>query len=94
VRSIAREVVDALPTTVEEVVVTGSVSRGVADDISDIEMLVVTGGELAPEDCYTLAARPASGLAVTDSPHRGLRSRIARTLVSCAAPAVRTAGAG
>ena len=55
-RSIAREVVDALPTTVEEVVVTGSVSRGVADDISDIEMLVVTDGELELEDCFGLAA--------------------------------------
>ncbi len=55
-RSIAQEIADALPTEIEEVVVAGSVSRGVADDISDIEMLVVTGGELALEDCYTLAA--------------------------------------
>ena len=35
---------------------TGSVSRGVADDISDIEMLVVTGRELELEDCFALAA--------------------------------------
>ena len=35
-------VADALPATVEEAVVTGSVSRGVADDVSDVEMLVVT----------------------------------------------------
>ena len=59
-RSIAQEVADALPAEVEEVVVTGSVSRGVADDISDIEMLVVTGGELELEDCFALAA--AAGL--------------------------------
>jgi predicted nucleotidyltransferase len=54
-RSIAQEVADALPTTVEEVVVKGSVSRGVADDISDIEILVVTGRELELEDCFALA---------------------------------------
>jgi hypothetical protein len=55
-RSIAQQVADALPTTVGEVVVTGSVSRGVADDISDIEMLVVTHDELELDDCYSLAA--------------------------------------
>ena len=62
-RSIAQEIADALPTEVEEVVVTGSVSRGVADEISDIEMLVVTGGELALEGCYAhaAAAAPCSG---------------------------------
>src|SRR6478752_8257526 len=55
-RSIAKGIADALPQTVEEVVLTGSVSRGVADDISDIEMLIVTQGELDLEDCFTLAA--------------------------------------
>ena len=55
-RSIAQGIADALPTTVDEVVVTGSVSRGVADVISDIEMLVVTGGEVELDDCYALAA--------------------------------------
>src|SRR2546423_10111142 len=55
-RSIAQGIADALPTTVEEVVVTGSVSRGVADDVSDIEMLIVTPGELELEDCFSLAA--------------------------------------
>jgi hypothetical protein len=58
--AIAQRVADALPATVEEVVVTGSVSRGVADDVSDIEMLIVTGGELELPDCFSLAA--ASGL--------------------------------
>lgn len=60
-RSIAQGVADALPMTVEEVVLTGSVSRGVADDVSDIEMLVVTSDELELEECFSLAA--ACGLA-------------------------------
>src|SRR6266702_4440844 len=55
-RSIAQGVEDALPLAVEEVVLTGSVSRGVADDISDIEMLIVTKGELELGDCFSLAA--------------------------------------
>jgi predicted nucleotidyltransferase len=59
-RSIAQKIADALPRLVEEVVVTGSVSRGVADDISDIEMLIVARGNLDLPDCFALAA--ASGL--------------------------------
>ena len=55
-RSIAQGIADALPPTVEEVVLTGSVSRGVADDVSDIEMLIVTEGELHLGDCFSLAA--------------------------------------
>jgi predicted nucleotidyltransferase len=55
-RSLAQRVADALPETIEEAVVTGSVSRGVADDVSDIEMLIVTGGELDLADCFSLAA--------------------------------------
>jgi len=55
-RSIAQEVADAFPTTVEEVVLTGSVSRGVADDVSDIEMLIVTPDELNLTDGFALAA--------------------------------------
>jgi hypothetical protein len=55
-RSIAQAIADALPSPVDEVVLTGSVSRGVADDISDIEMLIVTQGELDLEDCFALAA--------------------------------------
>ena len=60
-RSIAQGVADALPATVEEVVLTGSVSRGVADDVSDIEMLIVTPDEPDLENCFSLAA--AAGLA-------------------------------
>ena len=55
-RSLAQAIADALPETVDEVVVTGSVSRGVADDVSDIEMLIVTRSELGLEDCFSLAA--------------------------------------
>ena len=55
-RSIAQGVADALPPSIEEVVLTGSVSRGVADDVSDIEMLIVTRGELDLGDCFSLAA--------------------------------------
>ena len=56
-RSVAQGIADALPATIEEVVLTGSVSRGVADDISDIEVLVVTEGEVDLGDCFLLAAR-------------------------------------
>ena len=55
-RRIAQRIADALPATVEEAVVTGSVSRGVADDVSDIEMLIVTEGELDLDECFSLAA--------------------------------------
>ena len=55
-RSVAQGIEDALPSAVEEVVLTGSVSRGVADDVSDIEMLIVTAGELELADCFSLAA--------------------------------------
>jgi hypothetical protein len=55
-RAVAQGIADALPSTVEEVVLTGSVSRGVADDISDIEMLIVTQGEVDLGDCFLLAA--------------------------------------
>ena len=43
-RSFAQAIADALPPAAVEVVLTGSVSRGVADEISDIEMLIVTEG--------------------------------------------------
>lgn len=50
--AVARRIADALPPDVEEAVVTGSVSRGAADDVSDIEMLVVTRDELSLEECF------------------------------------------
>jgi hypothetical protein len=54
-------VADALPTAaVDEVVLTGSVSRGTADDVSDVEILIVTREPLELEDCFGLAR--AAGL--------------------------------
>src|SRR5947207_8947741 len=64
-RAIAQAVADALPATVEEMVLTGSVSRGVADDVSDIELLIVTPGELELTECFALAA--AAGLTDLDT---------------------------
>ena len=54
-RALAQRVADALPPEVVEVVLTGSVSRGVADEVSDVEMLVVTAEPLSLEDAYALA---------------------------------------
>jgi predicted nucleotidyltransferase len=65
-RAVAQRVADALPAEVaEEVVVTGSVSRGVADDVSDIEMLIVTPSQLELAECYEHAR--AAGLEDLDS---------------------------
>jgi predicted nucleotidyltransferase len=55
-RSVAQAIADALPASIEEVVLTGSVSRGVADDVSDIEMLIVTPEEPDLDECFSLAA--------------------------------------
>lgn len=55
-RAIAQELAGTLPADVEEVVLTGSVSRGVADEVSDIEMLIVTSGEPVLEECFARAA--------------------------------------
>jgi hypothetical protein len=65
-RTLAQQVADALPAEVaEEIVLTGSVSRGVADEVSDIEMLVVTRKPLELEDCFGLAR--AAGLEGLDT---------------------------
>jgi predicted nucleotidyltransferase len=56
-RALAQRVADALPPEVVEVVLTGSVSRGVADDVSDIEMLVVTEDPVSLDDAFELARR-------------------------------------
>jgi hypothetical protein len=55
-RTIAQTIADALPQGIDEVVLTGSVSRGVADGVSDIEMLIVTERQLELDDCYAIAA--------------------------------------
>jgi hypothetical protein len=60
-RAAAARLVAKIPADVApEVVVTGSVSRGVADDVSDVEMLLVTDEQLDLDMCFALAA--AAGL--------------------------------
>src|SRR5581483_2789984 len=52
-RDLAQRIADALPADVaEEIMLTGSVSRGVADELSDIEMLIVTPDQLDLETCF------------------------------------------
>ena len=65
-RSVAQRVADALPLEVaEEVVLTGSVSRGVADEVSDIEMLIVTPEPMELAACFEHAR--AAGLEELDT---------------------------
>ena len=64
-RALAQRVADALPSDVLEVVVTGSVSRGLADELSDVEMLVVTEEQVSLERAFELAA--AAGLQERDT---------------------------
>jgi predicted nucleotidyltransferase len=60
-RQAAARLVDGLPAEmVGEVVLTGSVSRGVADDVSDVEMLLVTSEHLDLATCFEIAR--AAGL--------------------------------
>src|SRR5919201_4847455 len=86
--ALAQRVADALPAEVEEAVLTGSVSRGMADEVSDIEMLVVTPEPLGLEDCFRLArAAGLDGLdtwGARDGPARrvsGYRQRVPIELV-------------
>jgi len=64
-RALAQRVADALPPEVVEVVVTGSVSRGLADELSDVEMLVVTEEQVSLDRAFELAA--AAGLEERDT---------------------------
>jgi predicted nucleotidyltransferase len=64
-RALAQRAADALPAEVMEVVLTGSVSRGLADDLSDVEMLVVTEEQVSLERAFDLAA--AAGLEQRDT---------------------------
>jgi hypothetical protein len=64
-RQLAERIAGDLPPVVDEVVVTGSVSRGVADDVSDIEMLVVTSEPLELDECFEHAR--AAGLDQLDT---------------------------
>ena len=73
-RTLAQGLADALPENVVEVVLTGSVSRGVADELSDVEMLVVTVETLSLEACFELAG----GLGLTGLDTWGPRTGPAR----------------
>lgn len=65
-QELAQRVADALPLEVaEEVVLTGSVSRGVADEVSDIELLIVTPEPLELAACFEHAR--AAGLEELDT---------------------------
>ena len=64
-RALAQRVADALPPEAVEIVLTGSVSRGVADDVSDIEMLVVTEEQVSLDEAFELAR--LAGLEERDS---------------------------
>jgi predicted nucleotidyltransferase len=65
-QDLAQSVADSLPPDVaEEVVLTGSVSRGVADEVSDIEMLIVTPEPLELAACFEHAR--AAGLQELDT---------------------------
>jgi predicted nucleotidyltransferase len=56
-RQTSERIAAVLPPVVEEVVLTGSVSRGVADEVSDIEMLLVTATRLGLAECFEHARR-------------------------------------
>ena len=56
-QQLAQRIADALPPVVQEIVLTGSVSRGVADEVSDIELLVVTAEPLDLTTCFEHAGR-------------------------------------
>lgn len=63
---VSGRLVAAIPADIApEVIVTGSVSRGVADEVSDVEMLLVTNDLLDLDTCFALAR--AAGLQKLDS---------------------------
>lgn len=64
-RALAERVADTFPPEVIEVVLTGSVSRGWADEVSDVEMLVVTERPVSLEEAFELAR--GSGLEGLDT---------------------------
>jgi hypothetical protein len=54
-RALAQAIVDDLPPVVVEAVLTGSVARGMADEVSDVELLLVTEEQLDLDACFGLA---------------------------------------
>lgn len=75
-RSVAQAIAAALPEEIEDVVLTGSVSRGMADDVSDIEMLVVTPEEPDLAECFALAGRCGLANLGTWGPQGGRTQRV------------------
>ena len=75
-RTIAERIAAALPPVVEEVVLTGSVSRGVADEFSDIEMLIVTTEQLELAECFAHACKAGLGGVDTWGPQGTATSRV------------------
>jgi hypothetical protein len=74
--AVAQRIVDALPPVVTEAAATGSVSRGVADDVSDVELLLVTTRDCTLDECFAMAA--GAGLEELDSwgPQGGPTKRV------------------
>jgi hypothetical protein len=75
-QQLAQRIADALPPVVQEVVLTGSVSRGVADEVSDIEMLVVTAEPFELATCFAHAGRAGLERLDTWGPQGGPASRV------------------
>ena len=75
-RALAQRIADVLPEDVVEAVVTGSVSRGVADGVSDIEMLLVTGEERGQDECFAAAAACGLSDLGTWGPQGGPANRV------------------
>jgi predicted nucleotidyltransferase len=73
-RALAQRVADALPPEVIEVVLTGSVSRGMADEVSDVEMLVVTAEPLSLETASTRGGRRACRRSASRATSKASRS--------------------
>jgi hypothetical protein len=75
-RSLAQAITDALPTAVVEAVLTGSVARGVADELSDIELLLVTEAEPELRECFSFAASCGLTTLGTWGPQGGPTKRV------------------
>jgi hypothetical protein len=73
---LAERIAEELPPIAEEVVLTGSVSRGAADELSDIEMLVVTSEPLDLARCFEHAGRAGLESLDTWGPQCGATSRV------------------
>jgi predicted nucleotidyltransferase len=78
--ALARRIADAMPESVDEIVLTGSVSRGVADDASEIELLLVTRDTPVLEECFTLASDAGLEHLGTWGPQGGPTQRVSGRL--------------